>query len=186
MFGATPAKLPDDSPFTPDIDLETYIAKYEPDLSVSTVRQRCADGWFPDTVLPDGNVVPGAYRNRNGHWRVTLAGITEAQRLDREANRAPSISAGAEFPLKPVRTHAIPDERCASESSGGPQRFAVEPEAKAEQCTESPSRPKSAKARSPKGGGNGNRTSSPAGASKRPGQGVGEERRWRVIRGVPS
>lgn len=69
--------------FAPDLSIEEYKARHEPDLSVSRIRELCSEGAFPDTTDEDHAVTPGAYKNAKGEWRITLAGIVERQRQER-------------------------------------------------------------------------------------------------------
>lgn len=71
------------SGFAPDLSIEEYKARHEPDLSVSRIRELCVAGTFPDTTDEQGDVTPGAYKNAKGEWRITLAGIVERQRHER-------------------------------------------------------------------------------------------------------
>lgn len=77
-----PEALPDDS-FSPDLSIEQYKAKHEPDLSLGRIRELCALGAFPDTRDEAGVITPGAYKTTGGEWRITLSGIIERQRQER-------------------------------------------------------------------------------------------------------
>ncbi len=182
LFMPAQVAAPMQTEFQPDIDLETYIAKYEPTVSLSTVRQRCADGWFPDTFQQDGNLVPGAYRNRNGHWRVTVAGIMAAQRLDREAHRtrtSPRCTAdhtGLEAAKHMIRDSAecagiAPSQCVADEPAAAGGEFAQASDyAAARQDNVPTSRRKR------------RRTGSPAPVASRAQPSKNDEREWRKIR----
>lgn len=182
LFSTAPAGPPSIPDFTPDLDLDTYIEKYEPGISVSTVRQRCADGWFPDTTLPDGTTVPGAYLNRNRQWRITLAGVREAQRLDREANRV--------APAAPHEVHE-PNLLDAVITQGDSTEIAAEaahlpsPGSESVGSGETAAQPRASRTSGGKAAGTRKKARSESAAPNAL-RGAGEQRAWRRIRGLPS
>ena len=71
-------------PYTPDLKIAEYKAQFEPELSLSRIRELCAEGAFPDSENESGEVVPGAYKNSKDEWQITMAGIVARQRRERE------------------------------------------------------------------------------------------------------
>lgn len=71
--------------FQKDLSLKEYRARFDPDLSPGWIRELCASGAFPDTVLEDGRTVPGAYKASTGNWRISLDGVRARQEEDRSA-----------------------------------------------------------------------------------------------------
>lgn len=67
-----------------DLLVPEYRVQFEPDLSDSRIRELCASKVFPDTTAEDGRLVPGAYKDSTGAWRITRAGIVARQRSERE------------------------------------------------------------------------------------------------------
>jgi hypothetical protein len=82
LFGDSAQAQP---PYTADLTVPQYREQFEPDLSDSRIRELCAARAFPDTTSEDGQVVPGAYKDSSGAWRITREGIVARQRLEREA-----------------------------------------------------------------------------------------------------
>jgi hypothetical protein len=80
IFGNAPAQPQEER----DLTVAQYQAKVEPDLSDSRIRELCAAGVFPDTTYAEGEVVPGAYKDSAGSWRITREGIVARQTLERE------------------------------------------------------------------------------------------------------
>jgi len=70
--------------YTADFTVPQYRERFEPDLSDSRIRELCAAKAFPDTTAEDAQVVPGAYKDSAGNWRITREGIVARQRLERE------------------------------------------------------------------------------------------------------
>lgn len=73
-------------PRDPELDflLPEYRERFAPQVSENTLRDWCADGYFPDTGAGE-TAVPGAYKDILNRWRITREGIAERQRLDRMA-----------------------------------------------------------------------------------------------------
>lgn len=76
---------PGDDGFTQDLGIPEYQARFESKLSLSRIREICAEGAFPDSVDESGETVPGAYKDSKGEWKITMAGIRARQRKEREA-----------------------------------------------------------------------------------------------------
>lgn len=76
-------EIPFDSGFAPDLSVDGYQTKYEPDLSLGRIRELCALGAFPDTVDDLGEIIPGVYKTASGEWRITPPGILARQRQER-------------------------------------------------------------------------------------------------------
>lgn len=83
LFAGGPEAAED--PFVPDLTIAQYKERYEPNRSESRIRELCAAGVFPDTpdTEADGEVIPGAYKDEAGEWRITLEGIIARQRRER-------------------------------------------------------------------------------------------------------
>lgn len=76
-------EVPPDGGVAADLSVEEFKARYEPDLSLSRIRELCAGGAFPDTPDDRGGMTPGVYKTAKGEWRITMAGIVERQRQER-------------------------------------------------------------------------------------------------------
>lgn len=120
-----PDALPDNG-FSPDLSIEQYKAKHDPNLSLSRIRELCVAGAFPDTT-DEAGVTPGAYKNAKGEWRITLAGIVERQRQerlngmerrDREAELRKAQNAAAESEVSREDPDG-PDQDDEVEADGG-------------------------------------------------------------------
>lgn len=70
--------------YAADLTVPQYREKFEPDLSDSRIRELCAAKAFPDTTAEDGQVVPGAYKDSAGNWRITQEGIVARRAYERE------------------------------------------------------------------------------------------------------
>lgn len=114
-----------------DLTVAQYRERYEPDLSESRIAEMCAAGVFPDSVAPDGDTIPGAYKTRSNHWRITKAGIQARQKRDREEG------------LKRRQEEAV---RKAEQSEGIEETAAVPP---FPQASQEPKRKKKAPAAAP-------------------------------------
>jgi hypothetical protein len=117
--GTSVAESSSPTSFAPDLSIEDYRARHEPDLSLSRIRELCVAGAFPDTTDGQDTVTPGAYKNAKGEWRITQAGIVERQRQERldgmrrrdreaeerkarrEAENSAASSSGADEPALP-------------------------------------------------------------------------------------
>lgn len=81
LFGDSAPAQPS---YTADLTVPQYREQFEPDLSDSRIRELCASKAFPDTTAEDGRIVPGAYKDSTGAWRITREGIVARQRSERE------------------------------------------------------------------------------------------------------
>lgn len=81
LFGDS---APAQQSYTADFTVQQYREQFEPDLSDSRIRELCASRVFPDTMTEDGRVVPGAYKDSTGAWRITREGIVARQKKERE------------------------------------------------------------------------------------------------------
>jgi hypothetical protein len=95
--------------YTADLTVPHYREQFEPDLSDSRIRELCAAKVFPDTTTEDGRVVPGAYKDSGGNWRITREGIVARQtyeRADGLRKRAEAETAKAEGDVVPIADEA--------------------------------------------------------------------------------
>lgn len=81
LFSRSPQDAADD--FEQDFTVAQYKERFEPNRSESRIREICSTGAFPDTTAASGEVIPGAYKDRAGDWRITMEGILARQRRER-------------------------------------------------------------------------------------------------------
>jgi hypothetical protein len=112
LFGDSAQARPS---YTADLTVPQYREQFEPDLSDSRIRELCAGKAFPDTATEDGRVVPGAYKDSSGGWRITREGIVARQRLEREEGLRRRAEADEE---KTARDEAHARARSAGEVNG--------------------------------------------------------------------
>ena len=173
--------LPAGGPLQMGLDISVKQMAELEDKGTTTIRDRCAAGYYPGTI-EKGVLVPGAYKNSSGDWRITLAGIHAAQEREREeaVDRQPMSQASPpalrEGTVRRANARPPGDEPHPAEYPSGPITARIQAADPASLGSVAATRPRL----------RGRRSTKPDSNSPVPAEPVGERKRraWRDRRGV--